>query len=88
MGIEFFLDRGLSITEVGHFVVRHRFSEFFVDFVKLVHEINGFLHAFLDNLLDRLCVIQNRFLFKKTDRESLGNGGFAVELGIDSCQDL
>ena len=78
--IELFLHLALPFDELVHRVVVHRLGKFGVDLFEFLEQIDGRLHAFLDDLLDGLRLVELRLLFEIADRVALRKNDLAVKI--------
>ena len=62
--IELFLNFPLPLQQLGHFLVRHRPGEFFVDTFKFLQQIDRLLCALFHILADILALIELRLLLQ------------------------
>ncbi len=86
-GIDLFLDLALPLDELVHLFVRHGFREFLTDAIELVEQIHDRLHAFFNDLFDRLGVVELRFLFEKPYRITWRKNGLPVEFLVHPGKD-
>ncbi len=85
--VELFLHLRLSVQELVHLIVRHRFGELLIDHVELLEQVDRFLHALLHDLADRLRLIQLGLLLEEADGVPGREDRLPDEVRIDAGQD-
>ena len=86
--VDLLVQLSLALDQPGHRVVVHRFAQLFVDLLVLLQQRHGRRAALLDDLADRLRVVEPGFLFEVTHRVTRREDHFAVEILVDSGDDL
>ncbi len=79
-GVDLVLELALSGEERVHLVRFERLAELVGDLVPLREQTADLADTFLDDLADRLLVVDERFLLEEADPGALGGEGLAEEL--------
>ena len=86
--VDLLVQLALTLDQPGHRVVVHRLAQLLVDLLVLLQQRHGRRAALLDDLADRLRVVEPGFLFEVTHRIARREDHFAVEVLVDSGDDL
>ncbi len=86
--VDLLVQLALTFDQPGHRVVVHRLAQLLVDLLVLLQQRHGRRAALLDDLADRLRVVEPGFLFEVTHRVAGRKDHFALEVLVHSGDDL
>ena len=87
-GIDFFLQFGLFIDKVVHFLIAHRLGKTGGNFFKFLQQVTGFTQT-VHNIFHHVFIrIKFRLLFQIADLDTLGGPGLAVKFLVHPGHNL